>query len=218
MAGIETQAMVASGITVRYHCGLMRMDFETAQRRYAEISHAQQANPCPWGRSYDFYRLLDGTFNVKSMNVVFAEKNLSIGKTVKGDLFRFVVICSRHIEEHIKLQERGNNFLDCWVLFRAIIEALYTKGEVLSNELVISSGRLLFIAALIFNLPDNCNLENIVSNPNARKIPGTFWAETQDIEFSKLLPCDLSGSFQTESDVLISLKTNLQFYLDKIER
>jgi len=75
----------------------------------------------------------------------------------------------------------------------------------------------LFIAAVIFNLPDNCKLDNIVSNPNARRIPGTYWAEIEDIEFSKELPCNLSGSFQSKSDVLICLKTNLRFYLDKIE-
>jgi hypothetical protein len=195
------------------------MDFETAQRKYAERSLAEKDKPCPWGRNYDFYRLLDGTFNVKTMNIVRVEKNISIGRTVKGDLFRFVVIVSRHIEEHLKPNEYGDHFLDCWVPFRALIEATYDKGENWSNDLLISSGRLLFIGALVFNLPDNCKLENIVASPDARWLPGgTYWAETEDVEFSKSLPSDLRGPIQTKSDVFINLKTNLWFYLDKIER
>jgi hypothetical protein len=150
--------------------------------------------------------------------MVLAEKNHAIGKTVKGDFFRFVVICSRHIEGRIKSQKQGDPFSDCWVLFRAIIETMYSKGEGWSNELASSTVRLLFIASVIFNLPDNCNLENIVSNPDARRISGSYWAETEDVEFSKTLPCDLSGPFKAESDVLIGLKENLRFYLDKIER
>jgi hypothetical protein len=196
----------------------MRLDFETAQQRYEEQSLTQRDKPCPLGRNYDFYRLLDGVFNVKSMSVVLVEKNLSVGRSVKHDLFRFVVICSRHIDERVKPQEYGENFSECWILFRSIVEKMYSAGECWSNELASSTVRLLFIAAVMFNLPDNCILENVISNPDARRVPGSYRADVEDIEFSKTLPCDLNGSFQTESALFNALKGNLRLCVDKIER
>lgn len=195
----------------------MRTDFETAQRRYAEDSHLQQGKPCPWG-DYDFYRLLDGIFNVKSMNAALAEENRSIGGCVKGDLFRFVVICSRHIEESGKARECGDRLGGCWDPFRNLIEKMYSEGESWSDTLASSTIRLLFIAAVIFNLPENCKLENIVSSPDARRISGSYWADVEDVEFCKTLPCDLDGSFKTKSDALMSLEKNLHFHLSKIDR
>jgi len=194
----------------------MRMDFETAQRKYTEWSAAEQGKACPWGRDYDFYRLLDGIFNVKAMSVVIMEKKRPLGKSVKGDLFRFIVICSRHIEERTKHRKYEDHFLDCWVPFRKIIETIYSQGESWSDELILSSVRILYAAAIIFNLPDNCNLDGIISNRASRIIPGSYWAEIEDLEFYKTLPCDLDGRFQTESEILIGLKTNLQFFLPKI--
>jgi len=95
---------------------------------------------------------------------------------------------------------------------------MYLKGEAWDNELAFSIIRLLFFAAIAFNLPDTYPLDGIVSNPKARRIPGTYWADAEDIEFARSLPSDLNALFHSEEEVLKSLQVDLRSYSDKLER
>jgi hypothetical protein len=147
---------------------------------------------------------------------LFASKTRRLGKMMKHDSFYLVITCSRRINGNAELRKRTAGFLDCWVSFIEILETMSIKAEELSDELALSLARILFIAALVFDMPEKPNIENIISDPNARRLNGTFPASIHDIEFSKTLPGDLKGPFESGADIFMNLRANLYFYLAKM--
>jgi hypothetical protein len=193
--------MTIESATVRY---------QTGRTPYLQLWDQEQID-------FDFSSLLDATWSFKSAVEVFSTRNHRLGQMVKNDLFRWILICTREIDGNAERRKRPTCSIDCWVSFNAIVETMFVKGVDLSNELLCSLARVLFIAALVFDMPDQCNIENILSNPKVRRTEGAFPASSSDIEFSKTLPAVLSGPFASISDVLVSLKSILDFYRHTIE-
>jgi hypothetical protein len=194
------------------------MSMESVKNGYEKTRNRYSGATANERNTYDFNRLLDATWNLKVAMELFSSRNHRLGNLMKHDLFYLVIVCSRLLDDTIRLRTTSANFLDCWATFRKIIEQKSTKAEDLSDDLALALVRILFIAALIFKMPDLINVGNILSNSNTRRANDTFPASTDDIEFAKTLPADLNGPFASFSDILISLRKNLDYYLEKTER
>ena len=168
--------------------------------------------------AYDLFRLLDATWSFKNKMEEFPDKLQRLSVLMGHDNFGLILVCERYIDKEICHLDGDRDFRECWKLFKSILGKMSNLGEEMSNDLVLSLARLLFISALVFNMSNVEAIENIISNPKARPPGGLFLASDNDIRFCKTLPGNLNGSFSSISDVYLSLQKNLEYYLFKIEQ
>jgi len=147
-----------------------------------------------------------------------SKRDCHLAKVIRNDVFSLVIACSRCIGDNVELQKMDAAFLNSWRLFADVLDRMLLASERLNNEVALSLARIIFISSLIFDMPKNVTIQNIVSNPKARRLNGTYPASADDVAFSNSLPSDLAGPFKTGADIFSNLDKNLKYYLNHIER
>jgi len=192
------------------------MRLETVTRNYVKARERHCGSTNQEKMRYDFGRLLDATWSLKAFMEAVSSENHKVGSLFHHDIFDFIVVCTVQIEEAIKCQENSIAFIDCWFLFAEIIKKLPVSPTNMNNKVSERLVRLLFVSALIFDMPATSRLENIIANPLTRRIQGTFPASTEDIEFGSTLPGQLVGPFESINEILLNHGENLLFYRGQI--
>src|SRR5262245_6073555 len=109
---------------------------------------------------WDLERLMELTWIFKGMLEEVTNNNKgSLKKVTKNKLFAGIANHSCQIDKAV--QSKSIFFLDCWILYREIIQAMSDKGDQLDDALTLALARILFIATLIFSMPEQTNIHTI---------------------------------------------------------
>ena len=196
----------AGGNTSKHPLNSSMKTPESAKKLYERIRNSPSRTTDKERTAYDFHRLVDFTWSLKVAMELFLEKDSHLGDMVNHDLYIAVMVCSAQISRDFDSQKELDIFKRCWTLFAELVEITHARGQELSNDIVMSLVRIMFIAALAFDTPKYCNIENMLTDPGSRRLPGAFLGSAGDIAFARLLSGGLKGCYNSRNDMLLDIE------------